>query len=118
MAWHRIVLALAFAFASILAAGAPHSARMSAQESGMEMKIGADAPAGTSAEMQCVPCTKASSAMPECVSAACGFTGLALPAGLRSNLAYVSAAFDRPADQTVDSPIYSPDPYPPKSLFS
>jgi hypothetical protein len=81
----------------------------------MEMNMAAMADESTT--KHCKPCAKASSAMPECVSAACGLTGLALPVGVRFNQVYVSAAFHLPADQVADSPIYSPDPYPPKSRF-
>src|SRR5688572_4451993 len=112
MAWPRIFLALVFAIASVVATVAPLSARISLNDSGMEMNMAAMADKMTTKD--CKPCAKASSAMPECVSAACGLTGLALPVAARFNLVYVSAVFDRPADQEADSPIYSPDPHPPK----
>jgi hypothetical protein len=88
---------------------------MSLNESGVEMNMTAMADKSTT--KHCKACEKASCAMPECVSAACGLTGLALPVGGRFNWVYVSAAFDRPADQDADSSIYSPDPHPPKSYL-
>jgi hypothetical protein len=115
MAWPRIFLALMFAIASVVATVAPHSAQASLNESGMEMNMAAMADKMTTKD--CKPCTKAGSAIPECVSAACGLAGLAVPVGARFNLVYMSAAFGRPPDQEVDSPVYSPDPYPPKSRF-
>jgi hypothetical protein len=115
MAWPRIFLALMFAVASVVATVAPHSTRISLNESGMEMNMAAMADESTT--KHCKPCAEASSVIPECVSVACGLAGLALPVGTRFNLVYVSAAFDRPANQDVNSPIYSPDPYPPKTRF-
>lgn len=116
MAWHRILLALAFLISTVLGTvtfiSAPMVNTLGGEEMGMTMDAMRDE---VSMPKNCARCNDdASAIMPECITP-CGVSVITLPSAVAFDPVFTGFVFDRPADQEADSPIYSPDPHPPKT---
>jgi hypothetical protein len=118
MAWHRILLALAFLAATLLGNATTTSTPLAKMGSGMAMDMhGAGMTEGLMPE-KCNLCHKTSDAMLPCMPA-CAMSAVPLSDVTALNLISDAAAFDYPDDQDFEGAKYPPEPHPPKfSLFS
>ena len=119
MAWHRLLLALAFLTSTLLGNVTVVSAPLAKMDSGMAMDMhGAGAADQGLMPENCNSCHKTGDAMLPCLPA-CGMGTVPVSNISPLNLSSDAVAFDLPRDQDLDGANYPPVPHPPKfPLFS